>query len=78
MQNLRQLLERLLENKIDFVLVGGFAGVVHGATMVTQDLDICMAMTDEEVSKLRIALEGLNAVHPMNPNFQPAFKDQSL
>jgi len=41
MQNLRQLLERLLENKIDFVLVGGFAGVVHGATMVTQDLDIC-------------------------------------
>lgn len=76
MQNLRQLLERLLENKIDFVLVGGFAGVVHGATMVTQDLDICMAITDDEVSKLRKALEDLNPVHRMNPNFQPSFKEQ--
>jgi len=76
MQNLQQLLERLLKHKIDFVLVGGFAGVVHGATMVTQDLDICMSITEGEVSKLRTALEDLNAVHRMNPNFQPSFKDQ--
>lgn len=76
MQNLQQLLERLLEHKINFVLIGGFAGVVHGATMVTQDLDICMAITDGEVAKLRTALEGLNPVHRMNPNFQPSFKDQ--
>jgi predicted nucleotidyltransferase len=76
MQNLQQLLERLLEHKIDFVLVGGFAGVVHGATLVTQDLDICMAITESEIAKLRAALDDLHAVHRMNPNFQPSFKDQ--
>jgi len=39
-QNLKALLERLLENKIDFVLVGGFAGVIHGATLVTSQLHL--------------------------------------
>ena len=34
-----ELLKKLLEAKLDFVIVGGFAGVVHGATQVTQDLE---------------------------------------
>ena len=30
---LRQLLERLIEAKIDFVVVGGYAAVLHGSTV---------------------------------------------
>jgi hypothetical protein len=61
-QNLKALLER--EN--DFVLVGGFASVIHGATLVTQDLDICVAMTEEQVEKLRTALTDLHPILRMN------------
>ena len=75
MQNLKALLERLLQNQIDFVLVGGFAGVVHGSTLVTQDLDICLAMTNEQIEKLRKALSNLHPILRMNPNFQPSFMD---
>ena len=40
MTNLNELLKKLLSEKIEFVIVGGFAGVLHGATQVTQDLVI--------------------------------------
>jgi hypothetical protein len=30
------LLERLVSGRVDFVIAGGFAGVVHGCTYVTQ------------------------------------------
>lgn len=73
MQNLKELLKTLLENNIDFVLIGGFAAAVHGSTLVTQDLDICAAITEEQVAKLRNALRNLNPRHRMNPNFKPSF-----
>ena len=75
MPDLKALLRRLLEHKIDFVLIGGFAGTVHGSTLVTQDLDICLAITEEEVAKLREALKDINAKHRMNPSFKPSFMD---
>jgi hypothetical protein len=36
------LLERPAQAKVEFVLVGGFAGVVYGCTYVTQDIDITL------------------------------------
>lgn len=75
MQNLKALLERLLESKVDFVLIGGFASVVYGSTNVTQDIDICAAMTDENITSLRQALADLNPKHRMNPSFKPSFLD---
>lgn len=73
MQNLKALLEKLINHNVDFVLVGGFAGVVHGMSMVTQDLDICAAITKSNLSSLRLALENLNPRHRMNPQFKPSF-----
>ncbi len=75
MKNLKELLKILLENDVDFVLIGGFAATVHGSTLVTQDLDICAAITEEQVTKLRKALGSLNPKHRMNPNFKPSFLD---
>lgn len=62
-----------MENEIDFVLIGGFAGVVHGSTQVTRDLDICALITPAQVEKLRVALKDLHPRHRMNPNFKPSF-----
>ena len=53
MTNLNELLKKLLKEKIDFIIVGGFAGVVHGASQVTQDLDICLLINEHEISNLR-------------------------
>lgn len=71
--NLKALLERLITHNIDFVLIGGFAASVHGCTMVTQDIDICAAITEEEVAKLREALKDLHPKHRMNPNAKHSF-----
>jgi hypothetical protein len=73
MNNLNNLLQVLLENEIEFVLIGGFAGVVHGSTQVTRDLDICTFITPAQIEKLRLAFKDLHPRHRMNPNFKPSF-----
>jgi hypothetical protein len=60
---LSQLLQRLCDAKIDFVIVGGFAALLHGSTLVTRDLDICAVVSRAEVAKLREALRDLNPRH---------------
>lgn len=54
MSNLNELLQRLCDADIDFVVVGGFAGVLHGSTLVTRDLDVCTVLTGANVEKLRL------------------------
>jgi hypothetical protein len=58
-----QLLERLCRAGLDFVIVGGFAGVVHGSSTLTRDLDICAWLDESQLGKLRAALIDLNPVH---------------
>ena len=73
MTNLNDLLKHLLDSKIDFVIIGGFAGVIYGANQVTQDLDIALSLNKNQISQLREILKDLNPIHRMNPNFQPSF-----
>jgi predicted nucleotidyltransferase len=68
MKSLHVLLQRLADARLDFVVVGGFAGVLHGSAYVTEDLDICAVMSPETVSKLRTALADLKPVHRMTSN----------
>ncbi len=75
MENLNNLLKKLLESKIDFVLIGGYAAVLHGSSQVTQDIDICAVMTDDNLAKLRTALKALEPRHRMNASFQPSLDE---
>ena len=61
------LLERLAKAGVDFVIVGGFAGVVHGCTYVTQDIDICCDFSAANLLALQRAISDLNPVHRMTP-----------
>jgi hypothetical protein len=61
------LLERLVKAGVDFVVVGGFAGIAHGCTFVTQDVDICCDFDPDNLLRLQKALSGLNPVHRMTP-----------
>jgi hypothetical protein len=76
MQDLNQLLKILLNHKLDFLIIGGFAAVVHGSSHVTKDLDITMLITPENVEKLRQALKELDPRHRMNPSHRPSFLEQ--
>jgi hypothetical protein len=64
---LSQLLQRLCDADVDFVVVGGFAALIHGSTLVTRDLDICAVLSLEDVAKLRQALRDLNPTHRLTP-----------
>lgn len=75
MENLTLLLKRLLEHQIDFILVGGYAAVLHGASQVTHDVDICALIDEKGLEKLKIALKDLEPKHRMNPSFQPSLDE---
>jgi hypothetical protein len=66
-----RLLPRLLEHKIEFILVGGFAANLHGTRDVTQDIDICLKLSRENLARLSAALTDLHPVHRLTPNRLP-------
>ncbi|MHC4430863.1 MAG: nucleotidyltransferase [Planctomycetota bacterium] len=61
------LLERLVHHGVDFVIVGGFAGVAHGCTYVTQDIDICCDCSPSNLLALQMAVSDLEPMHRMKP-----------
>jgi predicted nucleotidyltransferase len=65
---LNRLLQRLIEADVEFVIVGGFGGVLHGSSLVTRDLDVCALLTATNVEKLRAAFRDLNPKHRLTPN----------
>lgn len=66
-QDFNRLLHRLADSGLDFVVIGGFAAVTHGSTLVTRDLDICALLTQENVEKLRAILADWHPRHRMTP-----------
>jgi len=42
----------LARNRVDFVLCGGVACILHGISRVTSDLDICVRMDGENLERL--------------------------
>lgn len=55
------LLTLLAKGEIEFILVGGLAGVAHGAERPTSDVDVVYRRTDGNLKKLAAALKN---VHP--------------
>ncbi|MFN2375637.1 MAG: nucleotidyltransferase [Candidatus Binatia bacterium] len=67
MQNFRQILERLSDAGIEFVIVGGYAALTHGSSFLTRDLDLCATLAPETILRLRRALANLNPKHRLTP-----------
>jgi hypothetical protein len=62
-QNLSELVRRLIVADVEFVLVGGFAAVAHGVTLVTRDVDICCRFTETNLMRIQKAFSDLHPVH---------------
>ena len=55
------LLRALVDGGVRFVVIGGFAGQVHGSSLLTYDLDICYARDEANLVALVAVLRGLDA-----------------
>jgi hypothetical protein len=53
---LEPLLGALVRNGVDFVLVGGLAGIAHGSSYPTYDLDVAYARDRANLERLAAAL----------------------
>jgi hypothetical protein len=76
MQNLSELMHRLVEARVEFVLVGGFAAVAHGATLVTRDVDICCRFAEQNLMRIQRALQDLHPVHRSRPDLPLALSSE--
>jgi hypothetical protein len=71
--DLEGLLDRLIHHGVEFVVVGGFAAVAHGVTLLTQDIDICCRFVPDNLMRLQDALADLEPVHRM-PSSRPPLR----
>lgn len=55
------ILSLLAGADVEFVVVGGVAGLAHGAARVTYDIDLCYRRTPENTARL---CETLEPLHP--------------
>lgn len=65
------LIGRLIAGKVDFVVIGGFAAVAHGSTLVTLDIDVCCEFSPVNLMRLQTAIADLHPVHRMTPGRLP-------
>lgn len=55
------LVAALVEHRVDFIVVGGYAVAAHGFPRATKDIDICPDSSDENLRRLAAALSDLEA-----------------
>jgi hypothetical protein len=56
---LRPLLELLDRHAVDFIVVGGIAGIAHGSALPTFDFDVVYARDDQNLKRMAAALAEL-------------------
>jgi hypothetical protein len=54
--DLVQIIPTLIKTRVDFVLIGGMAGTLHGSARVTFDVDLVYSRTRENIERLANAL----------------------
>jgi len=65
----QDLLAALSRERVEFILVGGWAAVVHGSAHITQDVDVCYSRSPENLERL------CRAVLPLKPALRGAPRD---
>jgi hypothetical protein len=58
------LMEALERHRVTYIIVGGLGRVIHGSDELTDGLDIVPSTREENLRRLGLALEDLNARRP--------------
>ena len=56
-----QIFDTLVRHKVDFVVVGGLAGIAHGSAYNTEDVDVAYERSRGNLERLAAALRELGA-----------------
>lgn len=56
----RRLIEALAAHRVEYIIIGGVALVLHGSARTTRDLDICYSRESANLESLSAALRGLH------------------
>jgi hypothetical protein len=54
-----QVIDQFEKENVEYVLIGGFAVVLHGFPRLTQDIDVFIRPTEENVKRLQTALKNV-------------------
>lgn len=54
--NFLQILKALDKNKVDYILIGGVAVILHGLERLTRDIDLFVKSEDKNIERLRKAI----------------------
>jgi hypothetical protein len=72
---IRQLMEALDRHAVDFIVIGGIAGIAHGSAYPTYDFDVLYARDEgnlermgRALTELRVTLRGAPADLPFKPD----------
>ena len=71
MSQFEKILRRLIAGQVEFVVIGGYAAVAHGAIDVTRDLDVCAPFTEENLLKLQVAFAEIHPHHRLTMHVAP-------
>src|SRR5437867_4109453 len=70
-QDDKALLLRLQGQGTEFVIIGGFCGIMHGVSLVTRDLDVCCRFTPANLRRIEAAVKDLHPFHRLATNKLP-------
>lgn len=54
-----EILDTMLKHEVEFMLIGGYAVIIHGYRRTTGDMDLWLNPTNENKLKLHAALKGI-------------------
>ena len=65
------LIQRLLDQGVEFIIVGGVAAYLHGSSYPTEDVDVVAPFTPDNLSRILKALAPLRPRHAITPARRP-------
>lgn len=74
-QRFKDTIQRLEACEVRYSVIGGYAAMLHGSALMTQDADVVIDLSPENLKKLHNALQDLNPRHRMGAE-KRAFTEQ--
>lgn len=71
MVQFKQILRRLKDHDVDFVVIGGIAATLLGSPMATYDVDVCVPLDEASLVKILNALREVRPRLRMRPDKMP-------
>ena len=78
MEELTEILRRLHDAQVEFSVIGGFAARSYGVSYVTDDVDVCVRLTYENLKKIENAFKDVRPIHRLAANKLPVELTEEL